>query len=730
LHGLRGVGKTTLAAAYAERHRNHYRATWWIRAQTESTMRADLVSLGVRLGWVAADQEEEPALDKVRERLRDEGEGLLLIYDNAIDAASLKPYRPLGGASRVLVTSNAPAWREIAVQIRVWSGEIGADYLLARTGRGRERAAAQALSETLGGLPLALEQAAAYCERLDVSFADYTARFEAAPAKMLDTKKDAPAEYHDKLTVSKTFGLAINAAAKLHPAADTLIMFAALLAPEPIPLFLFSVWDESPRFWVSLILRLNRILLGAPSLSREDVESAVVALRAFALIDREPIYDERDPAIVTQTIRLHRLVREVAAARLHWIPARWRRRMLINWMAAIYPSAVFDDPSAWPRARRLDALAVDLVAGPPPRGAEATASILLNYLGSYRLVALGAASQALPLFERAAAISEKALGQEHPITATNLNSLALVLWEQDDFARARPLFERALAIREKRLGPEHADTAMIHDNLALVLKAQSDLAGAQLHHERALAIYEMALGQDHPETATCLQLLSSAVHSQGDVERALALAKRALAIREKTLGSEHFYTAASLSNLANLLQDKGDLVGARPLHERALAIREKALGPEHPATATTVNDLAVVLRGQGDLAGARSFLERALAIREKALGPEHPATATTLNDLAVVLRGQGDLAGARSLHERALPIHEKALGPEHPWTATVLDNLGVVLRNQGDFAEARSFLERALPIHEKLLGPDHPNTIRVRSNLANLRCAGVTAARC
>ena len=44
LHGLRGVGKTTLAAAYAERHRDDYRATWWIRAQTESSMRADLIA--------------------------------------------------------------------------------------------------------------------------------------------------------------------------------------------------------------------------------------------------------------------------------------------------------------------------------------------------------------------------------------------------------------------------------------------------------------------------------------------------------------------------------------------------------------------------------------------------------------------------------------------------------------------------------------------------------------
>jgi hypothetical protein len=41
LHGLRGVGKTALAAAYAERHRGDYRATWWIRGQGEATLRAD-----------------------------------------------------------------------------------------------------------------------------------------------------------------------------------------------------------------------------------------------------------------------------------------------------------------------------------------------------------------------------------------------------------------------------------------------------------------------------------------------------------------------------------------------------------------------------------------------------------------------------------------------------------------------------------------------------------------
>jgi hypothetical protein len=242
LHGLRGVGKSTLAAAYAEWHKTDYRATWWIRAQTPDTIRADLVSLGVRLGWVAADEKEEPGLAAVRERLRDEGEGLLLIYDNAIDAASVRPYLPPSGAARALVTSNSPAWRGVAtlVEIRVWPKEVGADYLIARTGRDKERAAAEALSVALGGLTLAHEQAAAYCERVGVSLAEYHKRFSDAPGRLLDAARDASADYHGGLTVAKAFALAIDEAAKTHSTAESLITYAALLASGPIPLFLFS----------------------------------------------------------------------------------------------------------------------------------------------------------------------------------------------------------------------------------------------------------------------------------------------------------------------------------------------------------------------------------------------------------------------------------------------------------------------------------------------------------
>jgi tetratricopeptide (TPR) repeat protein len=591
LHGLRGVGKTTLAAVYAERHSSNYRATWWIRAETESTMRADLVGLGAQLGWVSADEKEELALDTTLDRLRHEGQDILLVYDNANSAEKIRKYAPKGGAAHIIVTSNAPNWAGFAtpVEIEVWPKEVGANFLIESTGRVQERDAALALSSALGGLPLAHEQAAAYCDRLGIPLAKYCNLFEAAPAKLLDSERDAPVEYHDRTTVTKTFALAIEEAAKLHPAAELLIVYAALLAPEPIPLFLFS--EARERFGEPL----TSVLEG------DGLDEAVAALRAFALVDREVVPDERDPSVTTDCIRLHRLVRQVAAARCEGIAREEALRVLVGVLAAVYPDNVFNDPKTWPRARRLDALALALVGSdaPLPKDAEGAGAYLLNQLAGYRQGPLAAYDLVRPLLERALAVTEMKFGPDHSHTATGLNNLGFILQDQGDLAGARPYFERALAIREKVLGSDHPDTAVSLDNLGGLLHAHGDLADARPYRERALAIREQALGSDHPETAK------------------------------------------SLNNLGTLLQAQGDLAGARSYYERALAIREQALGPDHPDTANSLDSLGVLLSLQRKFAMARPNFQRALGIVEKSFGPAHPTTRRIARNLAETLQALG-----------------------------------------------------------------------------------------
>jgi tetratricopeptide (TPR) repeat protein len=712
LHGLRGVGKTTLAAAYAERHRADYRATWWIGAQTEDRMRADLVALGLRLRWVTADDKEPEALAVVAERLTQEGEGILLIFDNAADAAAVKPYLPRGGRCNVLITSNTHAWRGIAtpVEVGVWSKATGADYLLARTGGADERSAAESLSQMLGGLPLAHEQAAAYCERLEKSLAEYRKRFEAAPAKLLGDARDAPAEYHDRLTVTKTFALAIDEAAKLHPAVEPLIKHAALLAPEPIPLFLFEEGLE----------KLGEPL--ATELADDGLDEALAALRVFALIERQAIADERDPAIVTDTIRLHRLVRQVAADRCPDAERQNAQCALIAALAAVYPDEIAD-AKTWGRARRLDGPALALLEAPLPEAAEETAARLLNGLAAYRQHALGAFAQARPLYERALSLRERRLGPDHPDTAETLNNFALSQREEGNLDAARPLLERALAINERIFGPEHAATATSVNNLALLLRDQGDLAAARPLFERALAGVEQSFGADHPATAASLGNLALLLKDEGDLAAARALFERALAIDEKALGADHPDTANDLANLALLLKQSGDLAAARALYERALAINDKALGPTHPHTAANVLAVAKLHHQEGDLAAARGLFERALAVLETARGGDHRDTADCLASLASLLHDQGELTAARSYYERALAMNEKTLGPDHMAVAVNLGNLAGLMQDQGDVAPARPLLERALSVAESALGSDHPNTNRLRSNLAKVLVA-------
>ena len=332
----------------------------------------------------------------------------------------------------------------------------------------------------------------------------------------------------------------------------------------------------------------------------------------------------------------------------------------------------------------------------------------------------GRYAEAEPLYKRALAIAEKALGPDHPDVASCLNNLAILYKAQGRYAEAEPLYKRALAIREKALGPDHPSLAQSLNNLALLYDAQGRYVEAEPLYKRALAIWEKALGPDHPDVASCLNNLALLYDAQGRYAEAEPLYNRALAIWEKALGPDHPDVATCLNNLASLYQDQGRYAEAEPLYKRALAIREKSLGPDHPDVAESLNNLAGLYQAQGRYAEAEPPFKRALAINEKSLGPDHPDVATSLNNLASLYQAQGRYAEAEPPYKRALAICEKALGPDHPHVATSLNNLAGLYQAEGRYAEAEPPFKRALAIDEKALGPDHRDVARDLNNLALL----------
>jgi len=101
----------------------------------------------------------------------------LLVFDNAPDRASVAPLVPPAGPGRVLITSRDQIWPPgQALEVPVLDSEVAAEFLAGRTGD-PDRGAALELARELGGLPLALEQAAAYVQASGDTLAGYLASF-------------------------------------------------------------------------------------------------------------------------------------------------------------------------------------------------------------------------------------------------------------------------------------------------------------------------------------------------------------------------------------------------------------------------------------------------------------------------------------------------------------------------------------------------------------------------
>ncbi len=357
--------------------------------------------------------------------------------------------------------------------------------------------------------------------------------------------------------------------------------------------------------------------------------------------------------------------------------------------------------AATPLAQRALAIREQVLANNHPLVAQS-----LNILGLLYQVQ-GQYTLAEPLLQRALAIREQVLGSNHPDVASSLNILGLLYQAQGKYTPAEPLLQRALAIREQVLGNKHPLVAKSLNDLAFLYRDQGKYTLAEPLFQRAIAIDEQALGANHPNVATTLNNLAILYQDQGKYALAEPLFQRALTIFEQALGANHPDVAVSLTNLATLYQKQGKYPLAEPLFQRALTIFVQALGANHPHVAANLNALAILSKYQGKYAQAESFYQRALAILEKVLGTNHPSVATSLNNLASLYREYGKYAQAEPLYQRSLAIREQVLGGDHPDVATSLNNLATLYDKQGKYAQAESLLQRALTIFKKALGADN-----------------------
>ena len=701
LHGMGGVGKTQLALKFSQDARPRYAGVWWFNADNDTTLALDALKL-CRDRKLAVPQ-GQLAITTARDWLVQQTKPWLVVFDNAEDPESIRTHLPNGAAHHVLVTSRNPNWRGIAhpLALDVWTTAQSVVFFTTRL-PGAEPSQCALLAEALGGLPLALEQAASYLEVTQAPIAEYLKAIE----KVLGKGRASTGYEH---SVEATLSVAF---AKLSVKAQQLLRLCGFAAPEPLADSLFQAGaDALPE--------------GLKTSASDALQWYEIAGELCALGVAQGV---RIEALLTDTskehesaLQFHRLTQQVVRTRL--AQPKEDCHAFLTWLNAAMPKDG-QDPQRWRQCAVLEPHVTQLEQFNNTQWLDASVHRqLLNRMGIYLQFGAGLYNAARDCFEQALTIARTNFDEEHPDTLNSMNNLASMLKAQGDLDGARAFHEQVLEVRQRTLGEEHPDTLNSMNNLALTLKAQGDLDGARAFQEQVLEARQRTLGEEHPDTLTSMNNLAQTLKAQGDLDGARAFHEQVLEVSQRTLGEEHPDTLRSMNNLASTLYAQGDLDGARAFHEQVLEVRQRTLGEEHPDTLTSMNNLASTLYAQGDLDGARAFDEQVLAVSQRTLGEEHPDTLTSMNNLASTLYAQGDLDGARAFHEQVLEVRQRTLGEEHPATLTSMNNLAGTLYAQGDLDGARALFEKSLEAVRRVLGENHPTTQTMAANLAQVQTA-------
>jgi tetratricopeptide (TPR) repeat protein len=705
LSGLGGIGKTATAIEYAHRHQENHpdEHIFWIIADDNSNVVNSFNNIAKKLGF-PLDEKQDEIIAKVKDWLEDHS-NWLVIFDNLEYLPVLTGYLPTSAKGKILITSQlANIGRFARIEIEKFSDADSVEFLFKRAEitapTDEDKKSALQLARELDGLPLALEQAAAYIVENNRTVEEYLQRYQKYKAQLLDEGNQHGSEH---ATVTVTFQLSFEKLAQLDPligpTVSDFLRMLAFLAPDAIPEEIFKLGREylSEKLQTAIAHELNW-------------DKVCAAATRYSLIKRDA---------TSKSFSIHRLVQLVIREMLAEDEQRQWLESVVTVLAAVTGSQEPDKVENWPLYARLaphQQMLFEHIQHYQLFNEDSGA--MLNQAGYY-LKEQGQYQQAAPLLKEALEIRKQVLGTNHPDYASSLNNLAILYESQGRYEQAEPLKKEALEIRKQVLGTNHPDYASSLNNLALLYQSQGRYEQAEPLMQEVSEVFKQVLGTNHPDYASSLNNLANLYYSQGRYEQAEPLYQQALEIYKQVLGTNHPDYASSLNNLANLYRDQGRYEQAEPLYLEALEIKKQVLGTNHPDYAKSLGNLANLYRAQGRYEQAAPLMQEVSEVFKQVLGTNHPDYAKSLGNLANLYRAQGRYQQAEQLYQQALEIRKQVLGTNHPAYAQNLNNLADLYRDQGRYEQAEQLYQQALII-KQVLGTNHPDYASSLNNLALL----------
>lgn len=672
LRGMKGVGKSQIAAQYARECRD---AGWnlvaWINAAPAgapdeglpSGAETGLAELANQLGLV--DPSAPPAKSaRTLVNWLNSGEAVdrLIVFDNLERADDLRDLQLIGPGLRVIVTTNLRGGvLGESIPVEVFSREQSKAFLQERL-PGITDADADRLAGLLGDLPVALSQTVSTMKAEDYAPLEYMELLEEAPLEEAMDRSDGDDYPH---AVWQALRLSHRTALEALGKRD-----AEQARSAHLQLGMLSIMPEGgvPRDW----------------LYYADGDHSRAARKSLAFLCERGIISKTENNITRAgVVSLHRLqsrvVREEVGrdGELGVIA-----NAVISALVSVLNESDFDNPDDEGRNSIIAVIdSLSLLGGLDLDSVSVNVEKLsdLLLLAQRRADEAGLASFAMSLLEIINRVALK-LGSDHPRTLSLYNNLAGAYVSAGTLDEAIHLYEQTLEDCLRVLGSDHPGTLSLRNNLAGAYWFAGRLDEAIPLFEQALEDRLRLLGANHPDTLIARNNLAYTYKDSGRLDEAILLFEQSLEESLKVLGADHSNSLTLRNNLASAYRSAGRLEEAISLFEQTLEDCLKVLGIDNPKTLTLCNNLAGAYRSARRMGEAIRLYEQTLEGRIRVLGVDHPDTLASRNNLAGAYEFDGRMDEAITLFENTLEDCLRVLGSEHPLTKQVAANLEAARR--------------------------------------------------
>ena len=749
LTGMRGSGKTQLAAAVAARcEEEGWPLVAWIHAASRKHIIANLYQLALQIGIDAPKNIPlEVIVQRLLAQLRSaEAADRLFVFDNVENPDDLRDLIPEGAGVRTLITTtrhldgDGPEWLRLTVG--AFEREQSITLLCERTGD-THRKAADRIAEALGDLPLAIAQAAATAQQGGYSLSDYLDRLSHHPLESSVNCLEGD-NYPDAVGIAllMAYEQVLEQLRTKHPQQEgiavSLLDALSLLAASGVPSHWLLRLDGDSDAVRDTLSSLKSAAIFQES---NDGNKTIIhwlqghVYRETYLNNQKKLGEARTSATtVLSGIDVDRLenVEQRRQETHHLI------EQLLSVTSQDYSHSLFSEPQVsskladtleYATSLGMSQLALCLTdsvtqtcdaLGPHDPDTLASRNSLA---GAYR--ASGRLDKAIALYEQVLEDSIRVLGLDHPGTLTSRFNLAGAYRDAGRLDEAITLYEQVFSGRSRVLGPDDRSTLTVRDDLAATYWEAGRFDEAITLKKQILADAMRVMGPNSPGASTARLKLAGAYRDAGRLDEAVNMLKQNLDDVARTLGLDHPDALTARNRLAVAYRDAGRLNEAIPLFEQNLTDVTRLAGPDHPHTLSSRSTLAGAYRDAGRLYEAIPLFEQNLTDVTRLSGPDHPETLASRHSLAGAYRDAGRLDEAIPLFEQNLTDFIRILGPDRPDTFTSRSTLASAYRDAGRLDEAIPLFEQNLEDRTRTLGPAHPVTLTSRNNLAGAyRAAG------